>query len=109
MMTTILFFSRHYAIRRVSVRTLALLNLVAISDLVWSAAKQPVTSEASARKPFVSPEGSTLDALALGDERKLLCTANAENNSLAVANIENRAHSTAEGFIPLGWRFSELP
>ncbi|HTH53586.1 MAG TPA: alkaline phosphatase family protein [Edaphobacter sp.] len=57
--------------------------------------------------PF-APEGSTPDALAVDDERKLLYIANADNNSIAVAHIENRAHSTVVGFIPTGWYPSAL-
>ena len=55
-----------------------------------------------------SPEGSTPDALAVDTRRKLLYIANADNNSLAVAHIENRAHSTVVGFIPTGWYPSAL-
>ena len=57
--------------------------------------------------PF-APEGSTPDALAIDNERKLLYIANADNNSIAVAHIENRAHSTVVGFIPTGWYPSAL-
>jgi YVTN family beta-propeller protein len=55
-----------------------------------------------------APEGSTPDALAIDDTRKLLYIANADNNSIAVAHIENRAHSTVVGFIPTGWYPSAL-
>ncbi len=53
-------------------------------------------------------KGSTPDALAIDDTRKLLYIANADNNSIAVAHIENRAHSTVVGFIPTGWYPSAL-
>jgi YVTN family beta-propeller protein len=55
-----------------------------------------------------APEGSTPDALAIDDERKLLYIANADNNSIAVASIANRMHSTVMGFIPVGWYPSSL-
>ena len=57
--------------------------------------------------PF-APEGSTPDALAIDNARNLLYIANADNNSIAVAHIENRAHSTVIGFIPTGWYPSAL-
>ncbi len=57
--------------------------------------------------PF-APEGSTPDALAIDDVHKLLYIANADNNSIAVAHIENRAHSTMVGFVPTGWYPSAL-
>jgi YVTN family beta-propeller protein len=56
----------------------------------------------------LAPEGSTPDALAIDNGRKLLYVANADNNSIAVAHIENRAHSTVVGFIPTGWYPSAL-
>lgn len=56
----------------------------------------------------LAPEGSTPDALAIDDDRKLLYIANADNNSITVAHIENRAHSTVVGFIPTGWYPSAL-
>ena len=57
--------------------------------------------------PF-APEGSTPDALTIDDVHKLLYVANADNNSIAVVHIENRAHSTVIGFIPTGWYPSAL-
>ena len=56
----------------------------------------------------LAPEGSTPDALAIDNTRKLLYVANADNNSITVAHIENRAHSTVVGFIPTGWYPSAL-
>ena len=50
-----------------------------------------------------APEGSTPDALAIDDARHLLYVANADNNSVAVVNIEHRVHSAVAGFIPTGW------
>ena len=62
-----------------------------------------VTERLSTTLTPLAPEGSTPDALAIDDERKLLYIANADNNSVAVVNIVNREHSTVEGFIPTGW------
>jgi YVTN family beta-propeller protein len=56
----------------------------------------------------LAPEGSTPDALAIDDKRKLLYIANADNNSIAVAHIDTRAHSAITGFIPTGWYPSAL-
>ena len=56
----------------------------------------------------LAPEGSTPDALIIDDVRKLLYIANADNNSITVAHIGNRAHSTVVGFIPTGWYPSAL-
>jgi YVTN family beta-propeller protein len=50
-----------------------------------------------------APEGSTPDALAVDDAHKLLYIANADNNSVAVVSISNPAHSSVQGFIPVGW------
>lgn len=55
-----------------------------------------------------SPEGSTPDALEIDAVRKLLYVANADNNSLAVIDISNRAHSQVLGFVPTGWYPSGL-
>jgi YVTN family beta-propeller protein len=55
-----------------------------------------------------APEGSTPDALELDNARKLLYIANADNNSITVVNIANRAHSSVIGFIPTGWYPSAL-
>jgi YVTN family beta-propeller protein len=57
--------------------------------------------------PF-APEGSTPDAVAIDNQRKLLYIANADNNSVAVVDIDNRRHSTVLGFIPTGWYPSAL-
>jgi YVTN family beta-propeller protein len=56
----------------------------------------------------LAPEGSTPDALAIDNTRRLLYIANADNNSIAVADIENRVHTSVMGFIPTGWYPSAL-
>jgi YVTN family beta-propeller protein len=55
-----------------------------------------------------APEGSTPDALAVDDRRKLLYIANADNNSIAVAHIADRSQSKIIGFIPTAWYPSAL-
>jgi YVTN family beta-propeller protein len=67
-----------------------------------------VTERLSTTLTPLAPEGSTPNALAIDDARKRLYVANADNNSLAVARIDNRAHSTVIGFIPTGWYPSAL-
>ena len=68
---------------------------------------QVIERLATAPTPL-APEGSTPNALVIDDARKLLYIANADNNSVALADIANRAHSTITGFIPTGWYPSAL-
>jgi hypothetical protein len=75
---------------------------------VVDAQKLQVIERLSTTLTALAPEGSTPDALAIDNTRKLLYIANADNNSIAVAHIENRAHSTVVGFIPTGWYPSAL-
>jgi YVTN family beta-propeller protein len=75
---------------------------------VIDAHKLQVIERLSTTLTPLAPEGSTPDALAIDNTRKLLYIANADNNSIAVAHIENRAHSTVVGFIPTGWYPSAL-
>jgi len=75
---------------------------------VIDAHKLQVIERLSTTLTPLTPEGSTPDALAIDNTRKLLYIANADNNSIAVAHIENRAHSTVVGFIPTGWYPSAL-
>ena len=75
---------------------------------VIDAHKLEVIERLSTTLTPLAPEGSTPDALAIDDARKLLYVANADNNSITVAHIENRAHSTVVGFIPTGWYPSAL-
>jgi len=67
-----------------------------------------ITERLSTTLTPLAPEGSTPDALAIDDTHHLLYIANADNNSIAVARIENRAHSQIAGFIPTGWYPSAL-
>jgi YVTN family beta-propeller protein len=56
----------------------------------------------------LAPEGSTPDAVEIDNVRKLVYVANADNNSITVIRIANRAHSAVVGFIPTGWYPSAL-
>jgi YVTN family beta-propeller protein len=56
----------------------------------------------------LAPEGSTPDALVIDNVHKLLYVANADNNSITVIRIADRAHSKVVGFIPTGWYPSAL-
>lgn len=50
-----------------------------------------------------APEGSTPDALALAHDGKTLFVANADNNCVAVIDVEEANESQVKGFIPTGW------
>lgn len=67
-----------------------------------------VTERVSTTLTPLAPEGSTPDALAIDERRKLLYVANADNNSLAVVRISSGAPSSVLGFIPTGWYPSAL-
>lgn len=54
------------------------------------------------------PVGSTPDAVAVDPGGKRLYVANADNNNVAVIDIERNGHSEVEGFIPTGWYPSAL-
>ncbi|MPZ21425.1 MAG: beta-propeller fold lactonase family protein [Luteitalea sp.] len=50
-----------------------------------------------------APAGSTPNSLALSPDGEMLYVANADNNSVAVIEVEERGKSTPLGFIPTGW------
>jgi YVTN family beta-propeller protein len=50
-----------------------------------------------------APEGSTPDALTFAPDGKTLFVANADNNCIAVVDIETPGKSAVQGFIPTGW------
>src|SRR5205814_3668332 len=50
-----------------------------------------------------SPEGSTPDALAIDSDGETLYVANADNNCVAVIDVEQPRKSLIKGFIPTGW------
>src|SRR5262245_32060898 len=50
-----------------------------------------------------APAGTTPDALALSPDQKRLYVANADNNSVAVIDVEERGRSRPLGFVPTGW------
>ncbi|QJE97900.1 bifunctional YncE family protein/alkaline phosphatase family protein [Luteolibacter luteus] len=50
-----------------------------------------------------APEGSTPDALALAPDGDTLYVANADNNCIAVIDVETPRQSGVKGFIPTGW------
>ncbi len=51
----------------------------------------------------LAPEGSTPDAVAVAPDGETLYVANADNNSIAVIDIETPGKSQVKGFIPTGW------
>src|SRR5262249_21123237 len=50
-----------------------------------------------------APAGSTPNSLALSPDEKRLYVANADNNSVAVIDVEKRGTSKPLGFLPTGW------
>lgn len=50
-----------------------------------------------------SPEGSTPDGVAISPDGKTLYVANADNNCVLVADIEDPQITRVTGFIPVGW------
>lgn len=50
-----------------------------------------------------APLGSTPNGVALSDDEEKLFIANADNNCLAVFEVEERGKSRSLGFIPTGW------
>jgi YVTN family beta-propeller protein len=50
-----------------------------------------------------APAGSTPNSLALSPDQKRLYVANADNNSVAVIDVEERGKSKPLGFLPTGW------
>jgi DNA-binding beta-propeller fold protein YncE len=50
-----------------------------------------------------APAGSTPNSLALSPDGEMLYVANADNNSIAVIEVEDRGKSKPLGFLPTGW------
>jgi len=50
-----------------------------------------------------APAGSTPNSLSLSPDGKTLFVANADNNTVAVVDVEKRGKSEVEGFVPTGW------
>jgi YVTN family beta-propeller protein len=50
-----------------------------------------------------APAGSTPNSLALAPDGETLYVANADNNSVAVIDVEERGKSRPLGFVPTGW------
>ena len=66
--------------------------------------KRGVVTETIATTLFPrAPEGSTPDALCVAPDGKTLYVANADNNCVAVIDIETHSKSVVRGFIPTGW------
>lgn len=55
-----------------------------------------------------APEGSTPNALALGEGDEILFVANADNNNVCVVKVEDAGEYEVLGFIPAGWYPSAL-
>ena len=70
---------------------------------VLDPAKAVVTETVSTALFPRAPAGSTPDALALSPDGKTLYVANADNNCLAVLDVETPRQTQVKGFIPTGW------
>jgi YVTN family beta-propeller protein len=55
-----------------------------------------------------APQGSTPNAVALDRKNNILFVANADNNCIAVVNVQKPAESQVLGFMPSGWYPSAL-
>jgi YVTN family beta-propeller protein len=77
----------------------------ASSNGVWVIDTAAETVEETIFTPLFpkAPEGSTPDALCVSPDGEFLYVANADNNCIAVIEIEARRRSRVEGFIPTGW------
>ena len=70
---------------------------------VINTAKKKVIEVISASISPSKLTGSTTNGLALSSDEKILFIANADNNCLAVFDVENPGKSFSKGFIPTGW------
>ena len=50
-----------------------------------------------------APNGSTPNSLALSADGKVLLVANADNNNVAVIDVQERGGSQSLGYVPVGW------
>ena len=74
-------------------------NQVWVVDLATMAAREQISV---ALYPD-APPGTTPNALALSPDGTMLAVANADNNTVALVDIETANDSEVEGFIPTGW------
>jgi len=74
-------------------------NSVSVIDLER---KTSVASFVTAIHPD-APEGSTTNSVCLTPDGKTILAANADNNSLTVADVRNPMQPRPVGFIPVGW------
>jgi DNA-binding beta-propeller fold protein YncE len=74
-------------------------NSVSVVDLNKHKESERIISSLT----YDAPYGSTPNAIAFGIDESLLFIANADNNYLALFNIEEINNSRIEGFIPTSW------
>ncbi|MEO6001654.1 MAG: SMP-30/gluconolactonase/LRE family protein [Opitutus sp.] len=75
------------------------LNRVSIIDTKTGRASETLTASLFPS----SPPGSMPNSLALSPDGELLFVANANNNNIAVFNVEHVGKAQSLGFIPVGW------
>jgi YVTN family beta-propeller protein len=79
-------------------------NTVSVIDTSKRQAIETVNVGPTAR----APQGSTPNALALDRKTNILFVANADNNCVAVVNVQKPGESQVLGFMPSGWYPSAL-
>jgi len=79
-------------------------NTVTVIDTKKRRAIETINVGPTAR----APQGSTPNALALDRKNNMLFVANADNNCIAVVNVQEAGESKVMGFIPTGWYPSAL-
>ncbi len=79
-------------------------NTVTVIDTKKRQAIETINVGPTAR----TPQGSTPNALALDRKNNILFVANADNNCIAVVNVQTASESHVLGFMPSGWYPSAL-
>ena len=79
-------------------------NTVVVVDTKKGRATERITVSLHPR----APEGTTPNALIHDAAQKLLFVANADNNAIAVVNVDDPGESDVLGFLPSGWYPSAL-
>ncbi len=75
------------------------------TNAVWAIDTQSMKAEEQIGVSMFpeAPAGTTPNGLALSPDGRTLLVANADNNVVAVVDVEERGRSTVSGFIPTGW------
>src|SRR4029077_20818 len=74
-------------------------NAVWVIDLASKTAHEQISVALGAQ----APAGSTPNGLALSPDGRTLLVANADNNTVTVADVSKPGASVVQGWIPVGW------